>query len=317
MTISGTSTFTETRDQIISDTLQLIGVLAAGETVSSADLAFCASALNKMVKSLVAQGIHLWTTETGTIFLINGQNQYNLQAGSGGTPASDGTGTPVETTLVSGSGTSIVVINGTGMSPSDTIGVCLTNNTIQWTTITTVSGNTIGLTTGLTSLASAGNAVYSYTTQLPRVVNIHHARLRNNYGFDRMMEIYPRNDYMSIPQKALSGDPIILYYSPQVSQGQVYVWPTPYNVNSRIEITYTRTLDDFDTGTDSPDFPQEWLEPLTYNLAVRVAPAYGINLSSGGITGNPDILVQAKQYLLDMKAWDSEEPFIKIIPKWR
>jgi hypothetical protein len=318
MSTSGTITFTQTRDQIISDALSLLGVLAAGETATTADISLCSNYLNKMVKAWMGQGIHLWTEESGTIFLVQNQAQYNIIAGASGANASDGTGTPVETTLssIANSGsTSITVTTSTGMSNGDVIGIAQSNQVIYWTTIASISGNTVNLVGTTTYSAASGNAVFTYTTQLPRALSIQSARLRNNQGFDKMMEIKPREDYMRIPQKQLSGDPIILYYSPQVTTGQVFVWPVPSDVNKRLEITYLREIQDFDSSSDNADFPQEWLEAITFNLAVRIAPAYGINLSSGGYQGNPDILVQAASYLDAMKAWDSEQPYIQIVPK--
>jgi hypothetical protein len=37
-----------------------------------------------------------------------------------------------------------------------------------------------------------------------------------------------------------------------------------------------RTIEDFDSGTDNPDFPQEWYLPLALNLAVLIAPKFGL-----------------------------------------
>lgn len=317
-----TATFTETRDQIITNALTLLGVVAANETVQSADLTYCASSLNAMVKSWVSMGIHLWTEEEGTLFFTNGQYQYQLQSGDS-TKASDGSN-EVQTTLAStvSSGTSITVntatINGGTITNGDVIGVELNNNTILWTTVNGVpSGNTITLTDSITSIASSGNQVYSYTTQCPRVLSIQSARVRDEGMFDRRIKIIARQDYMLIPQKTLLGTPTVLYYSPQLNEGTVYLWPAPQDVGQRLEFTYLRELNDFVSGSDNPDFPQEWVEPIVYNLAVRVAPAYGINLSSGGIQGNPDILRQAAQYLDDMKAWDAEQPYVSIVPGYR
>ena len=39
---------------------------------------------------------------------------------------------------------------------------------------------------------------------------------------------------------------------------------------------WERRIDDFDTATDDADFPQEWHMPLTLNLAVALAPKYGV-----------------------------------------
>ncbi len=70
MTTSGTITYNQTRDQLIADALQLIGYLAAGETANANDVTFAAGILNKMVKAWIGQGIHLWTEEEGTIYLV-------------------------------------------------------------------------------------------------------------------------------------------------------------------------------------------------------------------------------------------------------
>jgi hypothetical protein len=320
MTTSGTFNFTETRDQIITNALSLLGVVAAGEPVNTNDITLCASLLNQMVKGWMAQGVHLWTEEEGTLFLINGQNQYILSS-SGGTQASDGSGTPVETTLATSAASSATTITPTttvGMSSGDNIGIQLNNNTIQWTTINGAPANgVVTLTAALTSAAASGNQVFTYTTVCPKPLSIHGARLRNSNGFDRTVKIEPRQVYDMIPQKSLTGSPIILMYSPQLSNGIVYLWPTPNDVSSRIEFTYLRTIQDFDASSDNPDLPQEWLECLAYNLAVRAAPAYGINLASGGIGGNPDILRMAAEFLDELKAWDCEQPYTKIIPGYR
>jgi len=321
-----TSTFNETRDQIITNALTLLGVVAANETVQSADLTYCTSSLNAMAKSWVSMGIHLWTEEEGTLFFVNGQYQYQLQTGDT-VNASDGSN-EVQTTLKTqiSSGTTITLnlptINGGTITNGDVIGVELNNNTILWTTVNgvpviTSTSITVTLSTSITSLASAGNQVFSYTTQCPRVLSIQTARVRDGGNFDRCIKIIPRKDYMMIPQKTLTGTPTVLYYSPQLNQGTVYLWPAPNDVGQRLEFTYLRQITDFVSGSDTPDFPQEWIECIVYNLAVRVAPAYGINLSSGGIQGNPDLLRQAAQYLDDMKAWDSEQPYISIVPGYR
>lgn len=323
LSTSGNITFNQTRDQLIADALQLIGYLAAGETANANDITFCAGMLNKMVKAWMGQGIHLWTEEEGTIYLVNGQAQYSLQVGAGGANASDGTGTPVETTLGAvGSGSTITVVSSTGMTAGDVIGVQLdavgtAASAIQWTTISSVTNaTTVVLNATLTSSASKGNQVFSYTTQMPRVLSIQAARCRDTGNFDRIMKVLPRQDYEKIPQKALTGQPIILFFSPQLTQDLVYVWPTPSDVGQRLKVTYLREIQDFTSSGDNPDMPQEWLEAITYNLAVRIAPAYGINLSAGGISGNPGLVTQAAEYLEEMKAWDTEQPFVQFVPGW-
>lgn len=320
MATSGTITFNQTRDQLITDSLSLLGVLAAGETASSNDITFCSGMLNKMVKGWQGQGIHLWTEDEATIFFVNGQNPYILQAGAGGANAGAGA-LVVETTLAvaaSNNSSTITVASVIGMLVADTIGIQLDNNTIFWTTVAAINTTTkvVTLTAPLTSSASLANQVYDYTTQLPRPLSIQSARLRNNSGFDKPIKIMNRLDYDRIPNKGLSGQPVMAFFTPQLTSGQLFLWPVPNDVSYRLKVTYLRTIQDFDNSTDNPDFPQEWLDCITFNLAVRLAPAYGINLSSGGYSGNPQLITQAAEYLEEMKAWDAEQPSVSIVPNY-
>ena len=310
------TSFNETRDQISSDALQLIGYLAAGETAATNDLTFCANAVNKMIKAWMAQGIHLFTEEEGILYPVVGQPNYSLTA-TGGANGASNADAAISTTLASAaSGTSLSVTSATGMNVSDNIGIVLTSGALFWTTITVISGTTITLNAALTSIAAVGNPVYTYTTSLTRPLSIQSARFRDSNTFDRWMKIVPRDDYMRIPQKALTGQPIILYYSAQTTTGTVYVWPTPASGNGQIMVTYLREIADVDNASDNFDFPQEWLECLTYNLAVRIAPAYGVNLSAGGISGNPGLVTMAAQFLDELKAWDTSQPYIQFVPGW-
>ncbi len=269
-----------------------------------------------MVKAWTAQGIHLFTEEEGILYPVIGQSKYVLTTTGGANGASDADAAVATTLTADSSGSTIVVKSVTGMTVSDNIGIVLNTGDIFWTTITIISGTTITLNTGLTSLASSGNVVVDYTTSLTRPLSIQSARYRDPSTFDRWIKIVPRDDYMRIPQKTLTGQPIILYYSPQSTTGSVYVWPTPADAKGQIMITYIRELADVDNASDDFDFPHEWLECITYNLAVRIAPAYGINLAAGGISGNPGLVTMAAQFLDELKSWDTSQPYIQFVPGW-
>lgn len=313
------NTFQETVTTLITNAMTLLGAVGAGETVPTNDYNYCLSMLNAMVKAWQAQGIHLWTCEEGTVYLVNGQTQYLLNVGASFANAGDGTGTPVETTTKqAASGTSVVCTTTTGMSSGDNIGVQMSNNTMFWTTINgTPSGNTVTLTSGLTTAANAGALVATYTTQMTRPLSVTSVRLRDNNGFDKPIWLKPRNDYMMIPQKGIAGDPVVAFYDPDLPNGRLFLWPTPNDVSKRINLTYLRPINDLVNPSDNFDFPDEWLEALTYNLAVRIAPAFGFNLTTSGLQGNPDIIRMANQFLEDLKAWDAEQPYVSIIPSYR
>ena len=65
----------------------------------------------------------------------------------------------------------------------------------------------------------------------------------------------------------------------------------------------------FDAETDNADFPTEWLETITYNLALRMASAFGKDQKV-----MPLILPIATTLLLQMRAWDTESGSLYLMP---
>ena len=62
-----------------------------------------------------------------------------------------------------------------------------------------------------------------------------------------------------------------------VTTGELHLFPKPDATSAaqnQVVIVYQRPYEDFDASTDTPDFPQEWLEPIKYLLATRLAGEY-------------------------------------------
>ena len=157
----------------------------------------------------------------------------------------------------------------------------------------------------------------SYTIT-PRPLNIMGCRYHYWTGVDRKMRKLGRAEYDCIPTKVDSTGPCTAFhYTPGLSTGTLLVWPVPTSTevsnSDSLTITYMQSIEDFDAASDEPDFPAEWLEALTYNLAVRIAPAFGIDSTRI----NPIILSIAQSSLSEMQAWDSEEGSIRITPNYR
>lgn len=82
-----------------------------------------------------------------------------------------------------------------------------------------------------------------------------------------------RTEFASLP--ASTGTPTSYHYEPTLDNGTLHVWPTPVAADATsfdIVLMVQAPLEDMDNGTDDFDFPQEWLEAITYNLAHRLAP---------------------------------------------
>jgi hypothetical protein len=81
MSTSGVSTWSLTRDSIINASLRKLGVLAEGDTASSAQLTTGAEALNSLMKALMVKGMPLWNINEYTFTTVLNTSVYNIGTG--------------------------------------------------------------------------------------------------------------------------------------------------------------------------------------------------------------------------------------------
>jgi len=110
----------------------------------------------------------------------------------------------------------------------------------------------------------------SFTTVPLEIMDM---RITRN-GTDLPMQRMSREEYFSLPNKATTGYPTCYYYDRQRNGGTLYVWPAPDATGGTLKFTYRRMLNDVGDGTNTLDVPTEWMEAVTSNLAVRLAPRY-------------------------------------------
>jgi len=92
------------------------------------------------------------------------------------------------------------------------------------------------------------------------------------------MELVARQDYNILPTTSGSS-PLKVNYQPFINYGTVSIWPTPASTNTAtVTLVYQRPFQYFTTGTETADFPEEWLLALIYTTAVLLAPEWGIPL---------------------------------------
>lgn len=194
MATSGSTDYSQTRDDIIKRALRLIGALAQGESPTTDQVTEAAVALNGLVKAWEADGMPLWAIKERTITLVTNTNTYTLDT--------------------------------------------------------------------------------------PKPLKVLQAWYRNaTSNVDVPMRVITRDEYNRLGNKSSAGTPIQVYYEPRRDDGVLHVFPTPSATdaaNINIHIVYQAPFDDFDLATDTPDFPQEWYDAVTYGLATRLAPEYGL-----------------------------------------
>jgi len=138
------------------------------------------------------------------------------------------------------------------------------------------------------------------------------AFVRDSGGTDHPVGIISEGQYRNISSKATKGRPENLFYHPLYPLGAIYLYPTPQDaetmwVESLKPFTETSS---FGTVADTISFPENYQEPLVYNLALRVAPEYGVQMSAEAVKVATDSL----DALIVLNASNQVEPISLSLP---
>jgi hypothetical protein len=302
MATSNSVDFNLTRDEIINDALVQIGAIEAGETPSAADTAFAARQLNRMVKTWQVDGVRLWTRREAILFLSTSQGSYILGPNTTDHAAElrDAVRTELSADAASGAST-ITVDSVTGMAAADKIGVVLSDGTIDWDTISSISTLTITLAGTLSGAASTDGQVFAYTTNINRPLRIINAQRLNKNDVDTPIDVISHAEYQRLPSKTDTGLTNNLYYQPETPDGFVYLWPEPNTSSDRIRMTCLFPIEDFDTSAHNADLPQEWLDCLVWNLSKKLLASYGAPATTAAL-----VAAEADSLYVKMTEWDRE-----------
>lgn len=319
MAVSGSTNFSQTRNEVILDALSLIGVNSVGKTPSAEDVSLANRMLNKMVKAWQTKGLHMWTKEEGILFLTPYIGQYDLGLSTTNFATKDSSITTKLTTDVAQNDTILTVATTSGMLVNDNIGIVQDDGYIYWTTIESISDSiTVVIPSpGLPVAISQDQLVYDYTTQASKPLRILDARTLS--GIDLGVEgtsqvetpltLVAYQSYFNVGMITVTSTlPNQGMYVPKDTNGRFYIWPRPVDASKRIQLTYERIIDDLDTARDDFDFPSEWLEPLTFQLAIRLGTPFGKE-------GKMQVLLPfASEMLQNLIDWDSEISSITFQP---
>lgn len=276
MAISNSIDFTVTRDEIITQAYRQIGVLGEGETCNSEQLNETAPVLNMMLKTWQADGLNLFAVQRNYLFIVKEQEVYTL----GLTTTDHFTSTFYQTTTsaaASSGATTITVTDASNISDGDYIGVVSGTDT-HWTTVNGApSGSTVTLTSALTADVAASSTVYNYTAKANRPMDVIEGFLHmESSETDIPVERISRREYSHMSQKGSTGVVTQMYYDPQLGSSKLYVWPTGNSEEDYLVLFVQKTLSDLDSSTNTAEYPQEWFLPMYLNLALLLAPRYGI-----------------------------------------
>jgi hypothetical protein len=205
--------YTQTRNDIITRALRILGVVAQGETPTSTQITEAAQALNGLVLAWQADGMPLWVIKKYSFSLVEGQKEYIFADG----------------------------------------------------------------------ITSPG-------IDLPKPLKLYQAWYHNNTSnVDVPLRIVTEQQYNMLGNKDVEGLPVQIWYKPEKQSGTLTVYQVPdawTAANIVLSFIYQAPFYTFDAANDVPDFPPEWYDAITYGLATRLAPEYGLP------TGDRKVLLQ-------------------------
>lgn len=242
MTTSGIYSFNATRNEIIINALQKVGGIGDGELPTNSQIQTASFYLNALVKNLRGDNLFLWELDWITIPLtassiVIGTDGENYECIRNHTASSDNK--PI-----------------TGV------------DYLSFWMPSTETGVTWVIDTNYTSICNVDLG--------SNIVGISDIKVRQNQNTIIMNEL-SRNDYASLTQATTPGKPLQWFFFRQFQNpNSIFFYPYPDSTEYVMEGYTYRYPEDFDTGTNTPDFLSEWILPLTLLLAHELAPIYGI-----------------------------------------
>ncbi len=312
MAISGTYTYNDFRNDVVKDALSILEVYSPQDPLDPADIDTCSRFLNRVLKHMATDGLHLWKRAEAFLIPQNGQYQYSIGTG-GDVAVSSYVDTTISADEAAGQ-TILSITSNSGFVNGDNILIQLDSGDLQATTIVSSTSTTVTVAAALTGAAASGNVVYVYDTdniiiRPLKLLNIRR-RIAGTNLIDTQMQLISYEEYQNYPYKNNSTTyPTQAAYTPnRESTGTLYLWGAPNDVTVVFPFTYEYTLADVTGSNQTFDVPQEWLLALTYKLAVAVAPIYGKSAQL------PTIKALADEYYNAVLTWDNETVSVAFEP---
>ncbi len=315
----------KTRNEIINFALDLLGVKAANEEAADPDVALAAQGLDDLVKSYQADGAHLWSRRSATLFMKPAQIKYTIgpqaQEFSTGSAvpqnnldhaAEEYTASTVLNAVLKDANIFQLPVNlkitcdvDSDILVGDKIAFIISTG-LWWSKVKAIDPPNIMLDDNFTENIAADTIVNWYTTDLPKALRVPDARRQQGFApTSNEIEMIQmgRIDYLNLPNKHTSGTPVQFYYNPQIDTGEMFLWNAPVVGNNYINMTVYLPLDVFNDAESAADFPNEWVGALKYKLALYLAPAFG------GLELPPSLVPVGEELYQRALAWDQgDEP---------
>lgn len=156
----------------------------------------------------------------------------------------------------------------------------------------------------------------TYTISTPKLLKPIQSWNRNTSSqVDIPVRMISREEYNILGNKSTTGNPIQIFFNPNRDSTEIKVFPTPDSISAAQNTLYLvaqRPYQDFDTASDTPDFPQEWYEAVKYGLAVRLAGEYNIDIETRRV-----LVAEAAAIKQEALSFGTEENSLYFQRDWR
>ena len=243
------STYTISRDQIISLALRKLGVLEIGAVPDTDTIDNAAMSLNLIIKQFSIEGLKLWKNSELIIPLVTNQSTYIL-----------------------GGSTSTLMYDS--LNPT----VAITDRPLK-----VIQG------------------FYRNNSVSPHI--------------DIPVMVISKQEYNVLGSKFSTGTANTIFYDTKKLNGVLYVYLTPdvnASTNMELHIITQLPLDDLSTALAIPDFPNEWMNCLVWNLADQLSLEYGVPMNF-----RQEIAMRAGTYKTLLTDWDVEAASTFFAPDFR
>ena len=331
-------------EPLIRDAYENIGI--APEMLTPQKLDSARRSINLLLLEWMNKSTNLWTLHSGFLALNEFQSAYilpnyvsdltevNLRSSNrvlGGTPASSNGG--VAANAFDGNAATACTQDAPDGNISYDYGVGQEQN-ISFCGITSHANLTYNLNIEasndnanwqniLTITAKAFTAGQLYWFDIPTPTNARYYRIReiggatlniseiylNNNVTDTVIGSISRNEYLSLPEKKLTGRPSSYYFDRKITP-ILNLWPAPSNLYNAIEYSYKKMMQDVGLYTNSLDIPARFYPALTTGLSYKLSLKYNNQIA--------DMLMAEYQENFRLATIeDSADNIISVIPKWQ
>lgn len=121
---------------------------------------------------------------------------------------------------------------------------------------------------------------------------------------DTPLQLLSKQEYNTLGSKQSTGVANSIFYDVRQNSGNLYVYlePNSYvSTNLALHLVAQMPMNDLSRGQDIPDFPNEWMNTLVWNLADQLAIEYSVPNNH-----RIEIAARAKGYREQLEDWDVE-----------